>query len=42
VIVEEKRVKNVISGYKAALKNPRVGPEAKEKAEEVLEELGAK
>ncbi|KAF8534955.1 Conidiation protein 6-domain-containing protein [Trichophaea hybrida] len=42
VIIEEKNLKNVVSGYKAALSNPRVSEEAKKRAEEVLEELGAK
>ncbi|KAA8907972.1 hypothetical protein FN846DRAFT_918720 [Sphaerosporella brunnea] len=39
VIIEEKRVRNVISGYKAALRNPRVGAAAKQRAQEVLDEL---
>ncbi|TRM70328.1 Conidiation protein 6-domain-containing protein [Schizophyllum amplum] len=32
---------NVVRGYKATLSNPRVGEEAKERAQEYLEQHGA-
>lgn len=35
-------VGNVIGGYKAASKNPNVSEEAKEHADQVLEDMGAK
>jgi len=37
-MMEGKTESRVMGGYKATLKNPRVSPEAKEHAEEVLEQ----
>ncbi|KAF8543752.1 conidiation protein 6 [Trichophaea hybrida] len=42
VSTEGKNTGNVVGGYKATLKNPNVSDEAKDHAEKVLEEMGAK
>ncbi|KAI9435267.1 Conidiation protein 6-domain-containing protein [Lactarius indigo] len=39
--VGDKEESRVIGGYKAALKNPNVGEEAKERAQQILEEKEA-